>query len=474
MEGGPSGPSRPRRQRKQKNYASDDDEFAGPAPKIKLKIGGGGGGGGDGGGGAAAADQSGIGWDRELDSDTEEPLAVEEQFMLRLPPDLAPKLKEMVEQRNVGPDVWFKFKDSRRAVFHLGNKLYGAKLVDLPALLESQKLTGSGGQSVKVADISQMLLVEEEVQEEADVTREKAFNIEDFIYPHGITPPLKHVRKRRFRKRVNKRTIEIVEQAVEKLLEKDARAEQVQYELLDHDVPSDDEYGSPGPGGARNGDNSSIGAPTPRREGSVSSAPGEGDDGMDQDGDQYDRDDEPEEEEGGSGYDSDLANEINKGMAALDASASEDESGSDVGGLFGGSSDDDDDDEEEQPANEDPETMEQRKRIKLLLEETGDLERAIQSKEAELAKAANPIFKKRFEEMIKKLSVERDLKRAQHSKAVAELDKQQQAGQAAANAAVAAQAAAGSAAAASSSTAPANAEASGSGAATDGDRMDES
>lgn len=262
-------------------------------------------------------------------------------------------------------------------------------------------------------------------------------------------------------------------------------------ELLDHDVPSDDEYGSPGPG-TRNGDNSSIGAPTPRREGSVSSAPGEGDDGIDQDGDQYDRDDEPEEEEAGSGYDSDLANEINKGMAALDASASEDESGSDVGGLFGGSSDDDDEDEE-QPANEDPETMEQRKRIKLLHEETGDLERAIQSKEAELAKAANPIFKvrfshrfspsfvrvdpsprrsqKRFEEMIKKLSVERDLKRAQHSKAVAELDKQQQAGQAAANAAVAAQAAAGSAAAAA---APANAEASGSGAATDGDRMDES
>lgn len=204
MEGGPSGPSRPRRQRKQKNYASDDDEFAGPAPKIKLKIGsGGGGGGGD--GGAAAQDQSGIGWDRELDSDTEEPLAVEEQFMLRLPPDLAPKLREMVEQRNVGSDVWFKFKDSRRAVFHLGDKLYGAKLVDLPALLESQKLTGSGGNSVKVADISQMLLVEEEVKEEADVTREKAFNIEDFIYPHGITPPLKHVRKRRFRKRVNKR-----------------------------------------------------------------------------------------------------------------------------------------------------------------------------------------------------------------------------------------------------------------------------
>lgn len=74
--------------------------------------------------------------------------------------------------------------------------------------------------------------------------------------------------------------------------------------------------------------------------------------------------------------------------------------------------------------------------------------------------------------MIKKLSIERDLKRAQHAKAVAELDKQQQAGQAAADAAVAAQAAAGSAAAASSAAA-APAEASGSGTAPEGDRMDE-
>ena len=192
--------------------------------------------------------ESGPGWDRELDSDPDEPLAIEEQFILRVPDALAPELRGMVESRNVNGDLWFKFKDSRRAVFHLGKKLYGAKLVDLPALVESQKLTGSGGAAVKVADISQMLLVEEEIKEEAEVTKDKAFNIEDFIFPHGITPPLKHVRKRRFRKRVNKRvrpsvvmisalsdlrflaqTIEVVESAVEKLLEDDARADDVKY-----------------------------------------------------------------------------------------------------------------------------------------------------------------------------------------------------------------------------------------------------
>lgn len=63
-------------------------------------------------------------------------------------------------------------------------------------------------------------------------------------------------------------------------------------------------------------------------------------------------------------------------------------------------------------------------------------------------RAANPIFKKRFEEMIKKLSVERDLKRAQHAKAVSELEKRQAAGRAAQDAAVAETTAASNAAAA--------------------------
>lgn len=202
--------SRPARARKStsKAYNPDSDDLApGPPPKLKVKIGRGGAskGGEGGGGGGVEMDPSGIGWDRELDSDPDEPLAVEEQFILRVPPHLAPLLRDAVERREVPPDVWFKFKDSRRAVFHAGDTLYGAKLVDLPTLSESQKMTGSGGNLVKVADISQMLLVEEEVADEAQVTKDRAFNIEDFIYPHGLLPPLKHVRKRRFRKRINRR-----------------------------------------------------------------------------------------------------------------------------------------------------------------------------------------------------------------------------------------------------------------------------
>lgn len=203
MDGLTIAASRPRRARKSRVTAGDsDDEFGGggggSSRRLRIRV-------GQGGGGPGPNPLDSVGWDRELDSDPDEPLAVEEHFILRVPPEIAPKLKEQVDRRDLPPDTWFKFKDSRRAVFHLGKKLYGAKLVDLPALLESQRLTGVGGQTVKVADVSQMLLVEEEIQDEAQATRDKVFNIEDFVYPHGITPPLKHVRKRRFRRRINRR-----------------------------------------------------------------------------------------------------------------------------------------------------------------------------------------------------------------------------------------------------------------------------
>lgn len=102
--------------------------------------------------------------DRELDSDTEEPLVFEEAFILRMPvPTTTDQVKElerfadMVKKREPmdEKDVWFKFMDSRRAVFNLGQTMYNAKLVDLPCLIESQK-THDGKHAFKTADISQV------------------------------------------------------------------------------------------------------------------------------------------------------------------------------------------------------------------------------------------------------------------------------------------------------------------------------
>jgi len=91
-----------------------------------------------------------------------------------------------------------------------------------------------------------MLVVGNKIQSEEQMTKDKSFNIDEFIWPHGITPPLHHVRKRRFRKRVNRRvrdsifytlrrselffqTIENVEQEVERLLDEDSLASEVKY-----------------------------------------------------------------------------------------------------------------------------------------------------------------------------------------------------------------------------------------------------
>lgn len=102
--------------------------------------------------------------DRELDSDTEEPLVFEESFILRMPIPTnleqtteLQRFTEMVKKREPmdEKDVWFKFLDSRRAVFNLGQTLYNAKLVDLPCLVESQK-TIDGKHMFKTADISQV------------------------------------------------------------------------------------------------------------------------------------------------------------------------------------------------------------------------------------------------------------------------------------------------------------------------------
>lgn len=69
-----------------------------------------------------------------------------------------------------------------------------------------------------------MLVVDQPVKDEASITA-GPLKVDDYIWPHGLTPPLRHVRKRRFRKRLSRRAIEVVEEQVEELLKKDEEAE---------------------------------------------------------------------------------------------------------------------------------------------------------------------------------------------------------------------------------------------------------
>lgn len=203
-----------------------------PQPKLKLKL-----------SDKAAAQAPGMSflgqYDRELDSDDED-LAFEEQFILRMPPgeDLE-KLKKMVATREVTNDVWFKFKGVSNPpslgvpppysmqtlagrFFTLGAQHTPLNWSTCLALLsrkrhwtiskcsKSQIYARSGITLCNVvatvtAYSLQMLVVENRIDSDEPVSNQRSFNIDEFIWPHGITPPLHHVRKRRFRKRVNRR-----------------------------------------------------------------------------------------------------------------------------------------------------------------------------------------------------------------------------------------------------------------------------
>ncbi|KAG6860932.1 hypothetical protein C0995_005887 [Termitomyces sp. Mi166 len=351
-----------------------------PQPKLKLKL--------SDKAAALAPGMSFLGqYDRELDSD-EEDLAFEEQFILRMPPgeDLE-KLKKMVAAREVGNDVWFKFKDSRRAIFHIGSSTYSAKLVDLPCIIESQK-TLDNKQMFKVADICQMLVVDKKLENDEPITNQTNFNIEEFIWPHGLTPPLHHVRKRRFRKRVNRRTIESVEQEVERLLAEDSLATEIKYEVLDNVNPdlSDSEFierdEPPTPAISDTGEPQTpgydIGDEADEREDAAAA---------------------DEEEAGEADIDEELAAELDLAMA--------DEDGEDEDG------EDDDDDESEEDEEDDDDDDEDVQARKLINEEVRDLEAAVAKKRREVASSANPLIKKRFEDALKKLTADLEMKLAQ-------------------------------------------------------------
>jgi transcription initiation factor TFIID subunit 7 len=124
-------------------------------------------------------------YDRGLDEDKEEPMVFEEQFILRVPDEVlkgdpaagVKGLREAVLSRKPIEGVSFKFKgeddscslfvetanadghctplDDRKAVFNHGNKSYSAKLVDLPCIIEGQKVL-ENKRLFKVADISQV------------------------------------------------------------------------------------------------------------------------------------------------------------------------------------------------------------------------------------------------------------------------------------------------------------------------------
>uniref|UniRef100_A0A2K6GRS0 Transcription initiation factor TFIID subunit 7 n=1 Tax=Propithecus coquereli TaxID=379532 RepID=A0A2K6GRS0_PROCO len=205
------------------------------------------------------------------------PHELESQFILRLPPEYASTVRRAIHSGggNLKDTLSVELHpDGRHGIVRVDGVPLASKLVDLPCVTESLK-TSDKKTFYKTADISQMLVatvdgdlcppVEEPVAS-ADPKASKKKDKEKekkFIWNQGITPPLKNVRKRRFRKTAKKKCTESpdVEKEVKRLLSTDAAAVSTQWEIIAEDETKETEnqaldISSPGMSGHRQGHDS--------------------------------------------------------------------------------------------------------------------------------------------------------------------------------------------------------------------------
>lgn len=356
-------------------------------------------------------------------------------------------LRKMIEEkkfglskRDGGADVSFKFlsKDGRRSIITIRGRMYAATVVDLPCIIEGMK-SWDKKSWYKSADICQMLLVLGRVSSETEARNyelPREVDEKTWQFPHGLTPPMHWVRKRRFRKRISNRTIEAVEEEVNRLLEaddEDAGCVESRYEMIDHRdqsmMQSDSDAAYTGLGNSMSEYDNEQDA-----EGEVdesgyfddASQPGYFDHVNGQDNGAESEDDLAAEMEAALEQDSDdggqPAQVTNGAHTAIESMTSASPSASaaaetpvtktsspetsDASDADGEGSDDDDDDEEV-----DEDVLEQQQNLQQQREEIVDLEAAIRSETAKWEEIQNPILKRKQGNKVQSLKADLELKR---------------------------------------------------------------
>ncbi|XP_058515182.1 transcription initiation factor TFIID subunit 7-like [Ochotona princeps] len=196
-------------------------------------------------------------------SKSKPPQELENQFILRVPPEYASTVRNIAHSRDVAAKNRLKIdlsSDLRRATVEVDKTTLPAKLVDLPCVVGSLK-TFDKKNFHATADISQMLVCtapadgqpqsspeEPTTSADLDLTeKSERRKKKTYAWKHGITPPLKNVRKRRFRK-ITKKTADVnqfeeisfteyvdspeVEKEVKRLLCSDAEAVSARWEVI--------------------------------------------------------------------------------------------------------------------------------------------------------------------------------------------------------------------------------------------------
>eukprot|EP00252_Welwitschia_mirabilis_P023095 TRINITY_DN6442_c0_g1_i3.p1 TRINITY_DN6442_c0_g1~~TRINITY_DN6442_c0_g1_i3.p1 ORF type:complete len:202 (+),score=61.34 TRINITY_DN6442_c0_g1_i3:233-838(+) len=118
---------------------------------------------------------------------------MEEQFILRVPPSIAERLNRVLNENPLNSedtsiDLSFS-QDGRTGTFVVGNDHFPVSLLDLPCIVESYK-SYDDSMLIKTADVGQMIMVREEGEPPPEGPE----------YRHGLTPPMRDARRRRFRR----------------------------------------------------------------------------------------------------------------------------------------------------------------------------------------------------------------------------------------------------------------------------------
>jgi TATA-binding protein-associated factor Taf7 len=196
--------------------------------------------------------------DKPQKAERRDEVDLETQFILRLPEDYAHKLRDAIRSgaQNLKERLAISLEnDLRKGMVRFDERYLYAKVVDLPCIMESHK-TIDKKSFYKTADVCQMVICKEEpdpvTDDESPVkNKKKDPNKVDkkFLYPHGVTPSLKNVRKRRFRKTLKKKNVELpeIEKEVKRLLRTDNEAVNVKWEIVESEEPVEAEQGRESP-----------------------------------------------------------------------------------------------------------------------------------------------------------------------------------------------------------------------------------
>lgn len=181
------------------------------------------------------------------------PVELESQFIMRLPEEPAKVLRNVLQTgENLKNRLTIQMEnDMRHGEIRFDNWLLHGKIVDLPTIVESHK-TIDRKSIYKTADICQIMICKDELDpsstEEESPTKNKKkdpFKVDKkFLWPHGITPPTKNVRKRRFRKTLKKKNIEApeIEKEVKRLLRADNEAVSFTWEIINEEEERGDKH----------------------------------------------------------------------------------------------------------------------------------------------------------------------------------------------------------------------------------------